>query len=210
MRCGWIQPAHSAAAAQTIIARTRQWTARRAPVELLARDRVGALLGTGGYGAGGSTSGPARCIRWRTPAGSPCRDNSGGTHSYRSPAVRIVARKRNMGRDHASRRGASAAGRPRDRRLLGSCGRISSSTRWSSPASRLRPTSARDRPPAILPGGTVASDTRRLLYYFRLDADGRFIIGGRGRSRSVPEGSMSRCNALPPGCIRAGRDAMAL
>jgi glycine/D-amino acid oxidase-like deaminating enzyme len=26
----------------------------------------------------------------------------------------------------------------------------------------------------------VASDTRKLLYYFRLDPDGRFIIGGRG------------------------------
>src|SRR5262249_49749969 len=32
----------------------------------------------------------------------------------------------------------------------------------------------------ILPGGTVASDTRKLLYYFRLDGDGRFVIGGRG------------------------------
>lgn len=32
----------------------------------------------------------------------------------------------------------------------------------------------------ILPGGQAASDTRRLLVYFRLDPDGRFLIGGRG------------------------------
>jgi glycine/D-amino acid oxidase-like deaminating enzyme len=33
---------------------------------------------------------------------------------------------------------------------------------------------------SILPGGEVASDTRRLLAYFRLDRDGRLIMGGRG------------------------------
>lgn len=32
----------------------------------------------------------------------------------------------------------------------------------------------------ILPGGQVASDTRRLVYYFRKDAEGRLIVGGRG------------------------------
>ncbi len=33
---------------------------------------------------------------------------------------------------------------------------------------------------SILPGGHAPSDTRRLLIYFRKDAQGRFIIGGRG------------------------------
>jgi len=32
----------------------------------------------------------------------------------------------------------------------------------------------------VLPGGLPVSDTRRLLHYMRYDADGRFIIGGRG------------------------------
>ena len=32
----------------------------------------------------------------------------------------------------------------------------------------------------ILPAGLPVSDSRRLLKYFRFDADGRFIIGGRG------------------------------
>src|SRR5947207_8962931 len=51
-QCGWIQPAHSAAAAETIFARARQWSARRAPVELLAGDRLALLLGTDVYTAG--------------------------------------------------------------------------------------------------------------------------------------------------------------
>lgn len=33
---------------------------------------------------------------------------------------------------------------------------------------------------SILPQGHSASDSRRLLLYFRLDDDGRFMIGGRG------------------------------
>jgi len=33
---------------------------------------------------------------------------------------------------------------------------------------------------SILPGGHSLSDTRRLLLYFRQDAEGRFIMGGRG------------------------------
>src|SRR5690606_7515290 len=32
----------------------------------------------------------------------------------------------------------------------------------------------------ILPQGHSASDSRRLLLYFRLDDEGRFMIGGRG------------------------------
>ncbi|MEQ9257798.1 MAG: FAD-binding oxidoreductase [Roseovarius sp.] len=31
-----------------------------------------------------------------------------------------------------------------------------------------------------LSGGQIASDTRRLVYYFRRDAEGRLIVGGRG------------------------------
>ena len=33
---------------------------------------------------------------------------------------------------------------------------------------------------SILPGGAHVSDSRRLLLYFRKDAQGRFVIGGRG------------------------------
>jgi glycine/D-amino acid oxidase-like deaminating enzyme len=39
----------------------------------------------------------------------------------------------------------------------------------------------------ILPRGHVASDTRKLLRYFRRDATGRFLMGGRGPF-AEPEG----------------------
>jgi glycine/D-amino acid oxidase-like deaminating enzyme len=32
----------------------------------------------------------------------------------------------------------------------------------------------------ILPGGEVGSDTQRIILYYRMDPDGRFIMGGRG------------------------------
>lgn len=44
----------------------------------------------------------------------------------------------------------------------------------------------------ILPGGHSPSDTRRLLLYFRKDAQGRFIMGGRGATR---EASIRACQA---------------
>ena len=36
---------------------------------------------------------------------------------------------------------------------------------------------------SILPEGRAASDTRRLLAYFRLDPEGRLVLGGRGKFR---------------------------
>ncbi|MGQ0675017.1 MAG: NAD(P)/FAD-dependent oxidoreductase, partial [Rhodospirillales bacterium] len=50
-------------------------------------------------------------------------------------------------------------------------------------ATRPLPEAARK---TILPGGQPASDTRRVLLYFRLDRDGRFIIGGRGTGEDEP------------------------
>src|SRR5215470_2442948 len=43
-QCGWIQPAHSAAAARMVVSRCRQWATRHAPVELMAGPRLGMLL----------------------------------------------------------------------------------------------------------------------------------------------------------------------
>src|SRR5512132_1818585 len=51
-QCGWIQPAHSAAAAKTVDARARQWKSRKASVEWLAAGRVAELLGTDVYRTG--------------------------------------------------------------------------------------------------------------------------------------------------------------
>src|SRR5262249_23724018 len=41
----------------------------------------------------------------------------------------------------------------------------------------------------ILPKGQAVSDSRRLLRYFRLDAAGRMVMGGRGASRESSDPS---------------------
>src|SRR5260370_35685008 len=41
----------------------------------------------------------------------------------------------------------------------------------------------------ILPKGQAVSDSRRLLRYFRLDAAGRMVMGGRGRTRDSADRS---------------------
>lgn len=43
----------------------------------------------------------------------------------------------------------------------------------------------------VLPGGHAVSETRRVQVYYRMDAEGRFIIGGRGnRTNCKPNGSV--------------------
>ena len=41
----------------------------------------------------------------------------------------------------------------------------------------------------VLPGGQAVSDLRRILFYFRLDPDGRLPMGGRGPLGDTPEPS---------------------
>ena len=189
-RCGWIQPAHSAAAAQTIIARTRQWRARRAPVELLTRDRLASLLGTETYGAGwlDRRAGALQPLAYARGLARAVMAHGARIHTE-SPATRIV-------RENETWVVTTPRGQTRARQV------VLATDAYSGPlwpdlvtnqlvvisvqiATDPLPDSVRC---TILRGGTVASDTRNLLYYFRLDADGRFIIGGRGPvAETVPE-----------------------
>ena len=47
---------------------------------------------------------------------------------------------------------------------------------------------------AILPGGQSVSDTQRILRYFRLDADGRLVLGTRGSYGDIPVPTGSRAH----------------
>jgi glycine/D-amino acid oxidase-like deaminating enzyme len=181
-QCGWIQPAHSAAAAQTVIARARQWSARRAPVELLAGPRLAQLLGTDEYRAGwldrrAGALQPLAYVRGlaRAALGLKVRVLTG------SPVTHII---------HHTNEWAAVTpkGELRARQLVLATDAYSGPLWPELVANQMIVTSVQTAteplPDAIratiLPGGTVASDTRKLLYYFRLDGDGRFIIGGRG------------------------------
>ncbi len=189
-QCGWIQPAHSAAAAQAIVARARQWTARGAPVELLAPDRLRRLLGTESYAAG--------WLDRRAGALQPLAYARGLARAAIGQGARVHTRSPVMGiaRDSALWVATTPGGEARGRQVVLATDAYSGSLWPELATNQLLATSVQiatdplaesDRD-AILPGGMVASDTRKLVHYFRLDADGRFIIGGRGSvAEPVPE-----------------------
>jgi glycine/D-amino acid oxidase-like deaminating enzyme len=189
-QCGWIQPAHSAAAARVVIARTRQWTARGAPVELLTRDRLAQLLGTDVYAAGwlDHRAGALHPLAYARGLARAAIGNGARLYTL-SPAMRLV-------RDGDAWVVTTPRGQARARQVVLATDAYAGALWPELAANQLLVTSAQiatdplpemDRR-AILPGGNVASDTRELLYYFRLDPDGRFIIGGRGSvTESVPE-----------------------
>ena len=189
-QCGWIQPAHSAAAARKVVARARQWKARRAPVELLSGSHLAAALGTDAYRAGwldrragalqplSYARGLARValeagvtVHTRSAATQLLRDN--GDWLVRTPRGEVRAPQVVLATDAYS--GA----------LWPELGRNQIVVTGAQAATGPLPDAIRR---AILPQGNVVSDTRRLQYCFRVDAEGRFVIGGRGSAaEAVPE-----------------------
>ncbi len=185
VRAGWIQPVPDLASVRLHQARLAQWQKRGAPVEWLDRSTTAQALGTDRYvGA--------------------LLDHRGGT-------LDPLAYARGLARA-ALARGAKLYVRSRVIALeqLGACWRVR--TRRGTVRARfvllctnaytdaLYPAMARALVPvvsiqvasaplsdnvraSILPGGRAASDTQRLLVYFRLDRDGRLVIGGRGAYR---------------------------
>jgi glycine/D-amino acid oxidase-like deaminating enzyme len=180
--CGWIAAAPHAAALESLRARTEQWQRRGAPVELLDRGRIEALTGTAAY--------------------------AGGMLDHRAGALHPLSYARGLARA-AQRAGAHLRGRSAARRLepagagwrvVTDAGSVQASTvilatnaytddLWPGlqltvlpiqsyqVATEPLPEAVRRR---VLPGGQVVSDLRRILFYFRLDPDGRLLMGGRG------------------------------
>lgn len=182
-REGWIQPAHSAAmlAAQRI--RVAQWHTLGAPVEMLDRDavtsRIGSPIYQGGWidrragslhplnylrglvraatGQGATIHGNTRVTGLRAVAGRWQVSTSSG-HTLDAARVLIATN------------GYTGDLWPGLRRTL-----IAANSFIVATAPLPEHIAA-----TVLPGGEVASDARRLLLYFRKDAAGRLLLGGRG------------------------------
>ena len=190
-QCGWIQPAHSAGAEKSIRARARQWKARRAPVEWLTASRLEQLLGTDAYRAGwlDRRGGALQPLSYARGLARAALDHGARIHTG-SAVIKID-------RETKGWRAATAHGETRARRIVLATDAYSTGLWPELVTNQLIVTSVQTAtgplPEAlrrtILPGGTVVSDTRRLLHYFRLDTEGRFIIGGRGGVDDVvPDG----------------------
>jgi glycine/D-amino acid oxidase-like deaminating enzyme len=191
VRNGWLQPAHSTAALATVERRVEQWRARGAPVALLDRAAAAELLGTDRYlGAGlDRRAGALHPLDFARGLARAALDRGAKIHG--SSRVTALARE-SGGFRVVTDRGPEVFAL---RALL--CTNATTDDLWPGlrrtmiAASSFQVATA-PLPDAlsrmILPRGQVASDTRRLLKYFRRDPSGRLLVGGRGPFRE-PRGT---------------------
>ena len=169
-----------AAGLETLRRRTAQWQRRDAAVEMLDRGRVAELTGTTCYVGG--------MLDRRCGVLQPL--------SY----VRGLRARPEGGRGHSPLRGDTARGPRGHWRAIApkgsvTAGKVIIATNaytddlWPGLRQTLLPVQSyqvatRPLPEEVrrqvLPGGQAVSDLRRILFYFRLDPDGRLLMGGRG------------------------------
>lgn len=182
-RKGWIQPAVSAVSMKALEHRARQWQQRGIAAEVLDRDAVCQRLGTQNYLGG-----------WVDPrAGSlhPLNYARGLAKSALGRGVTIHSQSRvtDLRRVGPQWQLTTAQGNTvsADSVVLATNGYTDNlwpGLRQTVLAANSFIIATRPLPPelrkTILPGGEVCSDARRLLLYFKMDAQGRLLLGGRG------------------------------
>ncbi|RAI02284.1 FAD-dependent oxidoreductase [Acuticoccus sediminis] len=224
-RAGWIQPAHCRTALRLVQDRCAQWRRRGADVEPLDAEAVAELLGSrpGAYLGGwldrrGGAVQPLAYARGlaRAAAGRGARIHGGS---------RVVALERDGTRWRL--RLATGASIIADHVVLATNGYTDDLwpglKRTVVPVYSFQTASEPLSPNArasIFPKDHVASDTRRLLWYFRLTREGRLVMGGRGPYSEVPGEAAARMalanlenlfpeiGPLTPAYAWAGRVAM--
>lgn len=179
---GWIQPVHNDKADSVVRRRVEQWTRRGAALRMLDRETTAALLGTGIYHAAmiderGGNLHPLNYALGLADAairagavihgGSRvmAHETRGGDHLLRTDGGVVKTRKVLV----CTNGYTSDVIPPMDRTVV--------PIRSVQVATDILPPDLSSR---ILPQGHSASDSRRLLLYFRKDAAGRFVMGGRG------------------------------
>jgi glycine/D-amino acid oxidase-like deaminating enzyme len=186
MRQGWIQGAHTPESVRTVEARAAQWAKRGASTAFLDRTETERHLGTRQYLAswidrrGGAVQPLAyarELARVAAAAGATIHGDSPVVGLSRKDSRWVVT----------TRQGATATVDQVVVCTNGYTGDLIPKLRQTIIAPNsfqiaTEPLSDNIRK-SILPFGQVSSDTRKLLLYFRLDHEGRFLIGGRGPFR---------------------------
>jgi glycine/D-amino acid oxidase-like deaminating enzyme len=194
VRTGWLQPAASEEALPALAARAEQWRRRGDRVEVVSREQMQRLTGSERYCGGlfdarGGSVQPLSYVRGLAHA----LLRRGGELFTHSPVVRLGPGA--AGYRAETPRGAITAGaviiatnaytgslNPRLRRTVVAVPSFQVATRPI-------PSQLRSQ---ILPDGQAASDTCRLLRYFRTDAGGRLVMGTRGSYAAAPTAHMAR------------------
>ncbi len=186
-RVGWIRAAHTRKALDELESLADQWRARGAAVEPLSRDELTRLLGVNDY-LGGTIDrrggnlhplnyalgladaaerhgaqifGDSRVMGYTTKDGLVTVKTAGG--SVTAPKVLVCTNAY-----------TGDLGKPLGKSVMP----VTSVQVATAPLSD-------NIAQSILPEGHAVSDSRRVLIYFRKDAAGRFIIGGRGATRDA-------------------------
>lgn len=187
-RAGWIQAAHSSAAARAAERRAAQWIARGVPAKLLNADDVARLTGARGYVGG-----------WLDPRAGvihPLAYTRELARVAREAGARIAENTRATG---ISLKNGTWTVETAHGKALRSKNVIVATNAY---ADGLVPSLAQTLLPlhsfqiataplsagtlaTILPEGHAVSDSRRILVYYRKSPDGRLLLGGRG-SMSEP------------------------
>jgi len=179
---GWISAAPTEGGLSALRVRVDQWQRRGAPVEILDRQRVAELTGTTCYAGGlldrrAGTLQPLAYVRGLARAAK----QAGATMHGRSAVTRIESRGSEW-------RAVTSAGTVTAGKIILATNAYTDDL-WPDlrrtlipvqsyqVATRPLPDDIRRR---VLPGGQAVSDLRRILFYFRLDPDGRLLMGGRG------------------------------
>lgn len=182
IRTGWIQPAHSPAGLETVERRAEQWQRWDADVDVLSAAEVSSLVGTDAYRGGllDRRGGGIHPLNFALGMATAAR-RAGVSIYGRSKATAIE--KMPDGIVVRTPGGQVTAGHvlvctnAYTDGLTGPLDRSVVPVRSVQVATRPLPEDLRA---TILPRGHVASDTRSLVFYFRLDRDGRLVMGGRG------------------------------
>ncbi len=182
LRPGYVQGAQSRRGINFLERWVRQWSARGAPVELLSRRRTVDLLGTEVYlralldRRGGNIQ-PLSYARGLARAAM----GAGALVHGDSPALSV--RPHTGGWKLASPNGSLMA----EQVLI--CTNGYTGSLWPRLATVVVPVPSfvaatepldEERLAAILPGRHAVSETRRVQVYYRMDTEGRFVIGARG------------------------------
>ncbi|MBB4822348.1 sarcosine oxidase [Pseudomonas alcaligenes] len=182
-RKGWIQPAASTVAMRGLEQRAGQWRARGVEVELLDKSAVARRIGSVNYLGGwvDPRAGSVQPLSYARGLARAAVERGAKVHGH----SRVTGLRREEGGWVLSTAGGAQV---RAERVL-LAGNGYTDDLWPGLRQTLiaansfivatQPLPAHLRH-SVLPGGEVCSDARRLLLYFKQDAQGRLLLGGRG------------------------------
>lgn len=184
VRNGWIQAAHTETALKAAANRDRQWRARGADVQLLSAAEIAAMTGANGY-LGGWLDRRAGVIdplayvselaRVATAAGVKIAEGQKAVKLGRNAGLWRISTEN--GTQLQAKAVVLATNAYTGGLIPGLAQTIVPLHSFQIATAPLSSNLAA----TILPEGQAVSDSRRILVYYRKSADGRLVLGGRGR-----------------------------